>query len=586
MRTNDTHKKQNAAENAVARLEPLEDRKYRSGSQEIGINVNDSSSRAYAESLPVLKAVGVTSVRLWYGIDQWSDRKIESGLARAIDYHNQGYDVTVTIAIDDKQVPNPTEVKNWFAWAANNEQLKRAIDRWQVGNEVDSPNYFKGSLKQYVNNFLKPAAAELHKEGEKVISGSVSWNPEDVREMIGYGMLDHVDYVGYHPYAKGVALQKQRIGEIHDVVDGRKPIIATEWNVRGFENDKTRWAAALNDAYGQVRSGFEIDYYFCLFLADTPAGPAGLMSNKGVINRPFYNAFLKASKGVGSSTPLPSKPSTPSKPSVPSNPGNTPSQTETKVALYNADTDRVISGYTDIRAGEVIDLADLPTRNVAIIVVPTKNASSVRMNLNGDTRVQSAAPYAFFGDNKGDFTGKKMTAGDYTLAVTPYKADNAGGAAFTKRTINFKLIDSDKAPTKPSTPTKPTVPTPGTNNGADRDKWAEVESFSLIDSKTGRIIKGYENITKSTTIRLSSLTTRSLALMANADEDTKSVRLTEGGHSHVENALPYAVFADNQGKFATWKPTAGSYHIGATAFGGKSASGAKGSTLSITLKFV
>ena len=85
--------------------------------------------------------------------------------------------------------------------------MRKAVDRWEIGNEVDSANYFKGTLKQYVSNFLKPASDELHVAGEKVVSAGVSWNPEDVKEMIGYGMLDMVDYVGFHPYARGVKLR-------------------------------------------------------------------------------------------------------------------------------------------------------------------------------------------------------------------------------------------------------------------------------------------------------------------------------------------------------------------------------------------
>lgn len=567
-----------AAHLPVAQIEQLEDRKYQSGSKQIGINVNDSSTTAYNESLPVLKKLGVTSVRLWYGIDSWSDRKIEGGLQRAIDYSNQGYDVTMTIAIDDGKVPNPSDVKAWFAWAAGNDALRKAVDRWEIGNEVDTSAYFKGTLKQYVSNFLSPASQALHAEGEQVVSAGVSWNPEDVKEMIGYGMLDMVDAVGFHPYAKGVSQMKTNIASLQQIVAGRKPLVATEWNVRGFESNKTQWADALQDAYPIVRSGFDIDYYFCLFAINSPAGPAGLMYAKtNTINTAFYNDFLQASQGV-SSTPVvggtPSTGGSGSSSSGGTSTGNTPSQTDIKIALYNADTDTVISGYTDIKANQVIDLAKLPTRNLALVIVPTSSsAKSVKMKLNGKTVIQNSKPFAYFGDTYGNLHGQHFSAGSFSMVVTPYTKAGATGTAFASRTLNFSVKDT----------TKVTPPSTGTG---DADHTAEVNSYSLINALTGQVIKGYSNITSNMTISLSSLPSTALALVANADEDAKSVKFNLNGYVHTETALPYAVLSDNNGKFNAWTPHVGKYVLSGTAYSGKNATGTKGSSLSVALNFV
>ena len=566
-----------AARHAVAELEQLESRKLQAANHEVGINVNDNSDGSTERALPALKALGVTSVRLWYSVRDWQSEKISGGLLRAIEYHDAGYDVTLTIAIGDKQVPSTGDVHDWFSWAANDKALKKAVDRWEIGNEVDSPNYFKGSLKQYVSNFLKPASDELHDAGEKVISAGFSWNPQDVKEIIGYGALDMVDYVGFHPYGKGVRLQKQRIEELQDIVGDRKPLVATEWNVRGYENDKPAWAASIDDSYRQVHAGFDLDYYYCLFTADTMAGPAGLIKKTGQVNAQFYNAFLKASQGLATNPTLPG--------TTPPNDGNTPSSSgDIKIALYNAKTDRVISGYENLKADQVIDLASLPTRDVAIVIVP-KKAESVKMTLNGKTKIDSSGPYAYFGETGGNFKGTNLSVGGYALKVTPYKKDNAKGTAYASRTLNFTVKDSAKTPTDPTTPTTPTTPNQPTD-GPDPDKNAEVTSYTLVDSKTGKAIKGYEHITKSQTISLASLSTRSLALLANVDEDAQSLKLSVNGKNHVENNVPYSFFYDNHGKLGTWTAKRGMYDFSAVAYAGKNAKSGQGSTMALSIKFV
>lgn len=547
-----------AATRTVATLEQLEDRKYQAADQAIGMNVNAQTAAEYAKSIPLLKQLGVTNVRLWYSITDWNKHKVDGVLARAIDYKNAGFDVMMTVHIEDKKVPNPADVKSWYAWAAGNDALAQAIDRWEIGNEVDSSHYWNGTLKQYVSNVLKPASDALHAAGEKVVSAGVSWNPEDVREMIGYGMLNMVDYVGFHPYAKGVSSMKSNIAKLQDIVGDRKPLLASEWNVRGFENDKSNWAEAVKDAYPIVHSGFDLDYYYCLFTANTMAGPGGLINRStGAANASFYNAFLQASRGfVGGvgSTP----------PSTGGNTGNTPSAAVTKIALYDATTDRVISGYSDLKAGQVINLADLPTRNLAIVVIPDKKAESVKMTFNGETQLQNSLPYAVFGDSGSDVFGRQLSAGNYSLSVTPYLKDNAQGTAFATRTLNFSFIN------------KPAVPV----------KQLGVTDYSLINAKTGAVIKGYEHLTGTETIKLSGLTGISLALRANTEGDVDSVKLTANGKSHIENVEPYAVFGDYFGKFVTWKPTKGTYNISGIGYDLDNAKGQQGATSKLVIKFV
>jgi hypothetical protein len=292
------------ARSSAAVIDTLEDRKLMAAANgAIGINVNDASSSFMNTAVPVMKKMGVTSVRLWYTAD-FNSKYFGGTLQRAIDYSNKGFDVMVIVQPKDGKVYAPETVKSWFNWAAGNTSLKNAVDRWEVGNEPDHDQYWKGSLSSYVTQLLKPAYEALKSKGETVVSAGPSWDSRDVGEMINAGMLNYTDMVGYHPYAKGVSLVKQRISEINSVVRGRKPIVASEWNVRGFESgSKTDWANAVKQVYPSIKGGFAYNYYFALKTQNSMAGPAGILRSDGSANTPFYNAFATFSGQSGVSVP-------------------------------------------------------------------------------------------------------------------------------------------------------------------------------------------------------------------------------------------------------------------------------------------
>lgn len=55
------------------------------------------------------------------------------------------------------------------------------------------------------------------------------------------------------------------------------------------------------------------------------------------------------------------------------------------------------------------------------------------------SRVERVEPYALFGDTKGDFNGRTLDAGEYTLELTPF----ADGVAFATQTTTFTLVEEE-----------------------------------------------------------------------------------------------------------------------------------------------
>ncbi len=657
----------------------LEGRQLMSADFDLGLNINDASTDVMNKAIPVMKELGVKSVRIWASVTDFNRRKIEGSLKRAIDYKNAGFDVMLIVNPPGGIVPDPGTVKGWFAWASSEPSLKKAVDRWQVGNEVDHNDYWKGSLGSYVSGLLKPAYEALRANNEPVVSASVSWNPKDVKTMIDAGMLNYTDYVGFHPYSTSVTLQKQRIDELKGYVAGRKPLVASEWNIRGFENNPTKWAEAAQAAMPQVSESFNINYYFALInTTKTPAGPGGIMNYDGT-KTPFFYAIQNGMKKVGDAkgglstptlgaTPQPVLPSiskvslvdaTTRKVLVDSladgavfdarslgsgklmiiatvndtssvrftvdgksrmenaypfsafgdntgavftagqhaisvqafSQGNakgiagqqqnirftilsstgTASTTPTalnagqitKFSLHDSNTGKLVPGYADLNEGDVVDLDKLGINGVTIAATTAGATESVQFDLNGVRHVDNDGPYQLFQRvANGNYQAVVLAGGSYRISATPFAQDNAAGAKGATRLMNFTIL-ARKDTSRP-----------------------QVTALQLVDSRTGVAIRGYEYITADQTIKLSTLTTRNIAVVALTNGRAKCVRFSGPIGTRVENVAPYAVFGDNDGKFANWIPATGSYKFEATAYAESGAKGAQSDVLSLTMKFV
>lgn len=402
-----------------AHAEVLEERRLLAAQFDLGMNINVGTSNVRDKGIPLMKQLGVQSVRIWFGPD-FSSHTWEGPLQRCVDYAAAGFDVMLIINPEDGKVPSASQVRSWFAWAMEQPSLKKAVDRWQIGNEIDQPYYWKGSFKQYVSNFLKPASEVLRNNGQTIVSASVSWNPEDVRRLINEGILDYVDYVGYHPYSNSISQLKSRIDALKSIVHGRKPLVASEWNIRGYENNKTQWAALVKEAFPIIRNNFDIHYYFALVNTTlTPAGPAGIMNPDGSRQAAFFNALASGMKNGGA--------------------GNIPSAIPSiaKVSIYLESTGEKI--VDSLYNGLTIDLSQYDSDLLRFVAVAGSGVSSVQITLNGQSITENHEPY--------EWASYFATAGSYTLSATPWSQDHLTGKQGATRIFHFTLIGKPKPST-------------------------------------------------------------------------------------------------------------------------------------------
>jgi len=304
-----------------------------------------------------LKTMGVKVVRLWFQVttlnerpnawdhvseaDQvkaWKgvtddQRPVIAGLTmkRAFELQSRGFKVILTVSIHDAQPPaTPQAVTDFFQFLMDSHRyadgtgktLKDVVDAWEVNQEVDlvwnwAPSGVDKTegIKQYVNQELIPAAAALHAgpvdQWEKIISGSVSYKPDDLRTLLteaqAQNALNAIDYAGYHPY--GRYLPDQSIDEVKGRVNGAvaiakefdKPLAATEWNVRGYPTDGSQdaaWAAAIDTVYRTyVAPNFGMAIYYTVvndFAArggSTSARPAGLFKHDTTLVITTHSTF-------------------------------------------------------------------------------------------------------------------------------------------------------------------------------------------------------------------------------------------------------------------------------------------------------
>ena len=119
---------------------------------------------------------------------------------------------------------------------------------------------------------------------------------------------------------------------------------------------------------------------------------------------------------------------------------NTQLPTVMNLMLVDADSDTELFELTN---NATLDGNELPA-NINIVAKTNDFVKSVLFDINQGffRRLESAAPYAFYGDTNGNYLSGPMPVGDQTLVATPYSEPRAGGVPGTPLTIQFSISAS------------------------------------------------------------------------------------------------------------------------------------------------
>ncbi|MCR9015940.1 MopE-related protein [Aquiflexum gelatinilyticum] len=322
------------------------------------------------------------------------------------------------------------------------------------------------------------------------------------------------------------------------------------------------------------------------------------------------------------------------------------------------DPDNDMISFTLINAGTNTDILTLTdglqvsqnqVQGLSLNIRANTNPSvvgSVFITLSGPvnrTITENVAPYALFGDKNGDYNGRSLPAGNYTLTATPYTQTNRRGTVGATTTIQFSIVPETVSvtgiTTTPSTAsiavgstlqvTATVLPSNAINKtvvwSTSDQEVATVSTSGLVSAiSPGEAIitattqdGNFFDITEVTVTNASPLSIGSFTLI-NAGTDTDILTLTDGlqisqsqiqglslnirantnpsvvgsvflrisgpiNRTITENVAPYALFGDKNGNYNGRNLPVGNYTLEATPYSQSNRRGTMGSTR--TIKF-
>ncbi len=242
-----------------------------------------------AKVIPILKTLHVGSVRIWLTRNQsWDISTGHEGLTAAAAYKAAGF--RVMMVVGDDAVPTYAQANAFFTAVANEPNALKDVDLWEIGNEPNQPQFWKGTAQQYVDDVLKAALDAFHPLGATVVGAGPTWDVSYCQTLVTDGYLNYVDIANFHPYGSTPEqIYTRATGAI--AAFAGKPVLFSEWNIRNTSG-LADWAAKVDASRKLLATtGADSAFYFTLVVANTLGGPGGLINADYTPNEPFFDMF-------------------------------------------------------------------------------------------------------------------------------------------------------------------------------------------------------------------------------------------------------------------------------------------------------
>lgn len=226
----------------------------------------------------------------------------------------------------------------------------------------------------------------------------------------------------------------------------------------GNANSKFRWGTKFdtNHKKSPAQVSLEANTQYRLLVAGRSDGfviDRITLSNRGFLKK--TNVPASEIKNAGATPVVPTPEPTPTP--VPTPTPNT--KALITLALVDAQTNQIVEGFENLKEKESISIEKLSANKKYNLIAqvdtnsPTaKSVKSIRFNSNLGNRTESVAPYALFGDVKGDFLGKILSKGQYSIKATAYTQAGGKGKAIASSTVKLAIVEPIvAAPTPPKT---------------------------------------------------------------------------------------------------------------------------------------
>lgn len=216
---------------------------------------------------------------------------------------------------------------------------------------------------------------------------------------------------------------------------------------------------------------------------------------------------------------------------------------------------------------------------------------SVRLKADGiGSRVENVAPYALFGDSKGDYKkGFTLEVGEYDFDVIAYSGK--GGRGLKLETLNIDVTvgevtggggSPDPVTTPPGDVSVPPAPkpqpvvyAPETDLEYEDSASDSILDISLVLTKSDREVASLDGDTVVSADAIAKQKVTVAATAADGAPAIGSVRLEmKGVGTRTENVEPYALFGDRNGDYSGGITLdEGSYSVTLKAYSGKNGTG-------------
>src|SRR5439155_10220457 len=182
-----------------------------------------------AQVIPQLKQLHVGSVRTYFNrVTTWDPTGGDQGLAAAAAYKAAGFRIIMVVGHD--QVPTYDQATTFFQYVASRKDALKLVDLWEIGNESNQTQFWKGTAQQYVSLVLQAAWNVFHPLGAKVVGAGPTFDVNYCKTLVTDGYLNYVDYANFHPYGSTPDEVYQRAVGARDAFAG-KPVLFSEWNI-------------------------------------------------------------------------------------------------------------------------------------------------------------------------------------------------------------------------------------------------------------------------------------------------------------------------------------------------------------------
>ena len=180
--------------------------------------------------------------------------------------------------------------------------------------------------------------------------------------------------------------------------------------------------------------------------------------------------------------------------------------TNISLSLVDAENDLIIDDYSNLPSQTVINTTELGISSINFVVESDLDTIS-KVSFNSDlvSRNEGVAPYAWFGDSAGNFSGIELALGTYNLSVEIYSGN---GELLASRNYEITLTDEiveDVVVEEDVVEEDPVQ--------------ADLFTISLVDSLSESIISGFEAISDTITVNLANLSGKSLEFKANLNSE-------------------------------------------------------------------